>query len=78
MFHGFVVSSQGIQVDEEKVHAIQEWPSPTSVSKARSFNGLVSFYQRFVKDISSIASPITKVIKNNVGFKWEEEQEKVF
>ncbi|XP_031405676.1 uncharacterized protein LOC116214408, partial [Punica granatum] len=32
VFLGFVVSAQGIQVDEEKVRAIQEWPSPTSVS----------------------------------------------
>uniref|UniRef100_A0A2N9EMT0 RNA-directed DNA polymerase n=1 Tax=Fagus sylvatica TaxID=28930 RepID=A0A2N9EMT0_FAGSY len=31
VFLGFVVSAQGIQVDEEKVRAIQDWPSPTSV-----------------------------------------------
>ncbi|KAH9686207.1 hypothetical protein KPL70_014288 [Citrus sinensis] len=33
VFLGFVVSAHGIQVDEEKVHVIQEWPSPTSVSQ---------------------------------------------
>ena len=33
VFFGFVVSAQGIQVDEEKVRAIQDWPSPKSVSK---------------------------------------------
>ena len=33
VFISFVVSAQGIHVDEEKVHVIQEWPSPTSVSK---------------------------------------------
>ena len=40
VFLGFVVSARGIQVDEKKVRAIQEWPSPTSVSKVRSFHGL--------------------------------------
>ncbi|KAH9649253.1 hypothetical protein KPL70_025913 [Citrus sinensis] len=30
-----------ITVDEEKVHAIQEWLSPTSVSNVKSFHGLV-------------------------------------
>ena len=55
---------------------IQEWLRPTSVSKVRSFHRLTSFYQRFVKDFSSIAAPITEVIKKNVGFKWEEEQKK--
>ncbi|KAH9780582.1 Endonuclease [Citrus sinensis] len=33
VFLGFVVSAQSIQVDEEKVRTIQEWPSPTSQEK---------------------------------------------
>src|SRR3954468_7150273 len=78
VFLGFVVSAQGIQVDEEKIRAIQEWPSPKSVSEVRSFHGLASFYRRFIKDFSSIAASLTEVIKKNVGFKWEEEQEKAF
>ncbi|XP_024007306.1 uncharacterized protein LOC112083509 [Eutrema salsugineum] len=28
---GFVVSEQGLQVDEEKIKAIQEWPTPTTI-----------------------------------------------
>ena len=78
MFLGFVVSAQGIQVDEEKVCAIQEWPSPTSVSNVRSFHGLASFYRRFVKDFSTLAASLTEVIKKDVGFKWGEAQEKAF
>ena len=31
-----------------------------------------------MKDFSSIATPITEIIKKNVGFKWEEKQEKAF
>ena len=73
VFLGFVVSAQGIQIDEEKVRAIQDWPSPTSVSKVRSFHGLASFYRWFVKDFSSIATPITEVIKKDAGFKWSKE-----
>ncbi|KAK8661358.1 hypothetical protein V6N13_090963 [Hibiscus sabdariffa] len=30
---GFVVSAQGIHVDDEKVKAIREWPTPTSISE---------------------------------------------
>ena len=35
VFLGFVVSSQGVQVDQEKVKAIQEWPTPKIVGEVR-------------------------------------------
>jgi hypothetical protein len=69
VFLGFVVSKRGIEVDEEKVNAIQEWPTPTTISQVRSFHGLASFYRRFVRDFSSLAAPLTEVIKKNVMFK---------
>ncbi|XP_035542994.1 uncharacterized protein LOC118346093, partial [Juglans regia] len=78
VFLGFVVSKRGIEVDEEKVKAIQEWSTPTTVSQVRSFHGLASFYRRFVRDFSSLAAPLTEVIKKNVPFKWGKEQEKAF
>ncbi|PIK33847.1 hypothetical protein BSL78_29335 [Apostichopus japonicus] len=78
VFLGFVVSSQGLQVDEEKIRAIQEWPTPGNISQVRSFHGLASFYRRFVPNFSSIASPLTAVVKKNVGFSWGEAQEKAF
>ncbi|XP_035539640.1 uncharacterized protein LOC118344014 [Juglans regia] len=76
VFLGFAVSKRGIEVDEEKVKAIQEWSTPTTVSQVRSFHGLASFYRRFVRDFSSLAAPLTEVIKKNVPFKWGKEQEK--
>ena len=78
MFLGFVVSKRGIEVDEEKVKAIQEWPTPTTISQVWSFHGLASYYRWFVRDFSSLASPLTEVIKKNVPFKWGKEQEKAF
>ena len=41
VFLGYVVTAQGIEMDEEKVKAIREWPTPKSVSEVGSFHGLV-------------------------------------
>uniref|UniRef100_A0A2N9IK70 CCHC-type domain-containing protein n=1 Tax=Fagus sylvatica TaxID=28930 RepID=A0A2N9IK70_FAGSY len=68
----------GIEVDEEKVKAIKEWPTPKSITEVRSFHGLASFYRRFVKDFSTLAAPLTEVIKKNVEFHWGADQENAF
>ncbi|RDX58429.1 Retrovirus-related Pol polyprotein from transposon 17.6, partial [Mucuna pruriens] len=78
VFLGFVVCSKGISVDEEKIKAIREWPTPKNANEVRSFHGLTSFYRRFVKNFSSIVEPLNELVKKNVVFKWDDVHEKTF
>ncbi|WVZ89884.1 hypothetical protein U9M48_036233 [Paspalum notatum var. saurae] len=77
-FLGYVVTPQGIEVDSSKIAAIQEWPTPTTVTQIRSFLGLAGFYRRFVRDFSSIAAPLHELTKKDVPFAWSDSQEVAF
>ena len=78
MFLGFVVSGKGIEVDETKVKAIKDWPTPKNVSEVRSFHGLAVFYRRIVKDFNTITAPLNELKKKGVDFKWEKSQQNAF
>nr|KYP57065.1 Pol polyprotein [Cajanus cajan] len=43
-----------------------------------NFHGLASFYRRFVKDFSTLVSPLNELVKKDVPFIWGEAQEKAF
>ena len=78
VFLGFVVSSKGVHVDEAKIDAIKTWPQPTNLQQVRSFLGLAGFYRRFVKDFSTIASPLHALSKKNAPFVWGPSQDTAF
>ena len=52
-------------MDERKVQAVIDWPTPTKVTELRSFLGLANYYRRFIKGYSKIVSPLTDLMKKD-------------
>ena len=52
--------------------------TPVNASEIRSFLGLAGYYRRFVQDFSIIASPLTKLLRKDIKFKWSEECQESF
>lgn len=77
-FLGHKVDKYGIHTLDDKIHAIKQFPTPTSVDDVRRFVGLAGFYRQFIKDFSKIAQPLTSLLKRNVEFIWSKDCENAF
>jgi hypothetical protein len=75
---GRIISADGIAVDPKNIEVIRGWPTPRNVTKVRSFMGLSSYYQIFIKGFSKISSPITSLKKKGVKFEWTPKCEESF
>ena len=45
IFLDFVISGEGIQVNESKIEAIKSWPILATIIEVRRFHELASFYR---------------------------------
>ncbi len=62
-FLGYIVSHQGIQMEEERIKAVRDWPEPQSVRDIQVFLGFANFYRRFIQGFSRLAAPLTSMLK---------------
>ncbi|KAL0159610.1 hypothetical protein M9458_043335, partial [Cirrhinus mrigala] len=66
-FLGFVISSQGVAMDPQKLEVVRSWPLPTSLKQLQRFLGFANFYRRFIQGFSATAAPLTALTKPSRG-----------
>lgn len=75
---GYVVGNGTLKTDPDKVSAVTNYSSPTSVKQLRRFLGMAGWYRRFVDNFASLTAPLTNLLKKGTGFHWLEEWEVAF
>ncbi len=75
---GYTVDSEGLHPLPEKVRAINEAPCPRNVTELKSYLGLLSYYSRFLSNLSSVLAPLYRLLCNNTPWQWSAKQQTAF
>ncbi|XP_040944206.1 uncharacterized protein [Gossypium hirsutum] len=75
---GFVVSERGIEIDPDKVRAIQELPPPHTQKEVRGFLGRLNYIAQFISQLTEKCDPIFRLFKKHNPSVWDEECQKTF
>jgi len=75
---GYMISPQGLHMDEEKIRTIKEWKEPTNIKGIQSFLRFTNFYRQFIQDYSRIRTPLTRLTRKEVDWEWGNEQQAAF
>ena len=65
-FLGITVSADGIGMQNNKVDAILDWPTPMKLKQLQSFLRLCNYYRRFINGFGQIARPLNDLTKKNI------------
>ena len=60
---GMIVMTNDLEMDTEKVEAIQRWEAPLSVKDVQAFFGFLNFYRWFIPSFSAKVKPLNKLTK---------------
>ncbi|GBN40849.1 hypothetical protein AVEN_204103-1 [Araneus ventricosus] len=70
--------SRGIEVNPDKVPAVQKIPHPRNVKQVQSFLKTCSWYRKLISNFSEIARPLSNLTKKNTVWTWTESEQNAF
>lgn len=73
-----LVRAKDICTYPDKVDSMQAMPEPNNIRRLRIFLGVASCYRRFVPDFTNITAPLSRLLKNNSTWVWNDEQQEIF
>lgn len=76
-FLGFMLTSEGWQVEDEKLSAIENCRRPETCSEVKSFLGLVTFVDRFIPSRADLTQYL-RTLANSDKFYWTDNEEQEF
>ncbi|GBG65882.1 hypothetical protein CBR_g54173 [Chara braunii] len=73
LYLGHVLDGDGIKPKDSKIATIRDWPTPRTLTELRSFLGLANYYRKFVRNFSTIAAPLRRLLKKEAIWQWDKD-----
>ena len=73
-----IVDGQGLHSVVEKVEAVKKAPTLRNVTKLKSYLGVLSYYSRFLPNLTTQLAPLHLLLKHHQSWCWKAGQEKAF
>jgi hypothetical protein len=74
----FIISTEGIEVDPDKVAVVRDWKALATVKGVQGFLGFCNFYCRFIEEYGRIARPLNILTCKGTLYKWTEQCQEAF
>ena len=75
---GFLIGETGIRCDRLKVKAINKITTPTSIEEVCQFNGMCSYYRKFISHYSNISKCFNNMTRKGATFNWTKQCDAAF
>ncbi|GBG70580.1 hypothetical protein CBR_g6707 [Chara braunii] len=73
LYLGHVLDGDGIKPEDSKIAAIRDWPTPRTLTELRSFLDLANYFRKFVRNFSTIAAPLRRLLKKEAIWQWDKD-----
>ncbi|GBG64146.1 hypothetical protein CBR_g40845 [Chara braunii] len=73
LYPGHVLDGDGVKPEDCKIAAIRDWSTPRTLTELRSFLGLANYYRKFVRNFSTIAAPLRRLLRKETIWKWDKD-----
>jgi hypothetical protein len=75
---GYKIDKHGVHKTKKKMQAIEQMPRPRNVAELRSFLGMINYYGRFIRNLSTILAPLHTLLQKETEYKWTQNCERAF
>ena len=75
---GYKIDANGLHPTEKKLQAIKDAPAPRNTAELKSYLGLLSYYGKFLPNLSQELAPLYKLLKKSTRWLWTQCEQSAF